>query len=190
MFIIKFIVIEGLDGSGKTTQANKLYEYYNNHYDKVVLRAHPNSDNKYGQKSKEALLKTGKFNHFKATLYFGLDAIRSIRLYAHRDDIDVLIFSRYILAVAYLPDLISVLIYKIVYTILPVSENMFFLDLSPEESLKRLNNRGEEVEMFENREALIIARRKAHKVLDKWHVIDGTKHQDIITTEIIKTIEE
>lgn len=80
--------------------------------------------------------------------------------------------------------------YKIVYTLLPVSYNMFFLDISPEESLKRLSNRGEEVEMFENKEALIIARRKVHKVLDKWHVIDGAKHPDIITTEIIKTIEK
>lgn len=82
-------------------------------------------DNKYGIKSKEALLKTGKINHLKATVYFGLDAIRSIRKYYNNDNIDVLIFSRYIMSVVYLPNVINIIIYKFVSFVLQHPDYMF-----------------------------------------------------------------
>ena len=110
----KFIVIDGLDGSGKDTQIELLSKMYKEQGRDVVVRSHPCNDNRYGRKSKEALLKTGKINHIKATIYFGLDAIRSVRKYTHDDSVDVLIFSRYILAVMYLPDVINTIVYKIV----------------------------------------------------------------------------
>ena len=134
----KFIVIDGLDGAGKDTQVKLLAEMYEKQGKNVVVRSHPCKDNKYGIKSKEALLKTGKINHLKATVYFGLDAIRSLCKYYYNDNIDVLIFSRYIMAVVYLPNVINIIIYKFVSFILPTSEYMFFLDVSPEESLKEL----------------------------------------------------
>ena len=71
----KFIVIDGLDGSGKDTQVKLLAEMYEKQGKNVVVRSHPSMDNKYGIKSKEALLKTGKINHLKATVYFGCNQI-------------------------------------------------------------------------------------------------------------------
>ena len=62
----KFIVIDGLDGSGKDTQVNLLAEAYKKKGRDVIVRSHPCSDNKFGRKSKQALLKTGKFNKIKA----------------------------------------------------------------------------------------------------------------------------
>ena len=100
----KFIVIDGLDGSGKDTQVNLIAEAYEKKGRKVTVRSHPCSDNKFGRKSKQALLKTGKINHIKATVYFGLDAIRSVHMFYYNSDVDVLVFSRYILAVMYLPE--------------------------------------------------------------------------------------
>ncbi|WP_299523466.1 thymidylate kinase [uncultured Methanobrevibacter sp.] len=169
----KFIVIDGLDGSGKDTQVKLLSNMYKEQGKTVVVRSHPCKDNKYGIKSKQALLKTGKINHLKATVYFGLDAIRSIRKYYNDENIDILIFSRYIMAVVYLPNIINVIIYKIVSFILPTSEYMFFLDVSPEESLKRINNRNEDVEMFENINELKKARLKSKKVVYEWNVINA-----------------
>ena len=64
---MKFIVIDGLDGSGKDTQIDLLAKYYRNQGKNVVVRSHPCDDNKYGRKSRQALQKTGKFNHIKAT---------------------------------------------------------------------------------------------------------------------------
>ena len=92
---MKFIAIDGLDGSGKDTQIDLLANYYRNQGKNVVVRSHPCDDNRYGRKSRQALLGAGKIDRIKATVYFGLDAIRSVRKYSHDDSIDVLIFSRY-----------------------------------------------------------------------------------------------
>lgn len=180
----KFIVIDGLDGSGKDTQAKLIADMYEKQGRKVVVRSHPCFDNRYGRKSKEALLKTGKINHLLATIYFGLDVIRSVVKYTHDDSIDVLIFSRYILAVMYLPDGINTLVYKIVTFILPTSDCMFFLDVSPEESLRRIGSRDEDTEMFENIECLRENRLKSQKFTYNWNVIPGDDSAEVISEKI------
>lgn len=182
---MKFIVIDGLDGSGKDTQIDLIAKYYKSQGKKVVVRSHPCDDNRYGRKSRQALLGTGKFNHIKATIYFGLDAIRSVRKYSHDDSIDVLIFSRYVLAVMYLPNVINTITYKIVCTVLPTSDTMFFLDVSPEESLRRIGSRDEETEMFENIESLTKNREVSKKFTYNWNVIDGNQSIEEISNQIL-----
>lgn len=181
----KFIVIDGLDGSGKDTQVRLLAEMYEKQGRSVTVRSHPCCDNKFGRKSKQALLKTGKVNKIKATVYFGLDAIRSVVKYTHDDKVDVLIFSRYILAVMYLPDVINTIVYKIVVFVLPTSDCMFFLDVSPEESLRRMDSRGEETEMFENIDSLRENRLKSQKFTYNWNVIPGDDAAEVISEKII-----
>ena len=184
----KFIVIDGLDGSGKDTQVELLASMYEKQGKTVVVRSHPCKDNKYGIKSKKALLKTGKINHLKATLYFGLDAIRSVCKYYNDDNIDVLIFSRYIMAVVYLPNVINVIIYKIVSFILSTSNYMFFLDVTPEKSLKKIDSRSEDTEMFENIEELKKARNKSKKVIYEWNVINADDSIASVNNEIKKKL--
>ena len=77
------------------------------------------------------------------------------------------------MAVVYLPNIINVIIYKIVSFILPTSKYMFFLDVSPEESLKRLDKRDGDTEMFENMDELKKARSKSKKVIYEWNVINA-----------------
>lgn len=182
----KFIVIDGLDGSGKDTQVKLLAEAYEKKGRKVTVRSHPCNDNKYGRKSKQALLKTGKINHIKATIYFGLDAIRSVRLYCRNDEVDVLIFSRYILAVMYLPNVINTVVYKIVAFVLPTSDCMFFLDITPEESLRRIGSRDEETEMFENIESLRENRAKSRKFTYNWNVVSADDSPEVISQKIVE----
>ena len=181
----KFIVIDGLDGSGKDTQVNLVAEAYQKKGRKVTVRSHPCNDNKYGRKSKAALLKTGKVNHIKATVYFGLDAIRSVVKYTHDDNVDVLIFSRYILAVMYLPNVVNTIVYKIVTFVLPTSDCMFFLDITPEESLKRIGSRHEETEMFENIDSLRQNRAKSQKFTYNWNVVPADDSPEVISEKII-----
>ena len=181
----KFIVIDGLDGSGKDTQVNLLAKAYENQGRKVTVRSHPCSDNKFGRKSKQALLKTGKYNKIKATVYFGLDAIRSVHMYCRNDDVDVLLFSRYILAVMYLPNVINTIVYKIVAFVLPTSDCMFFLDITPEESLRRIGARDEETEMFENIESLRENREKSQKFTYNWNVVSADDSPDVISEKIV-----
>ena len=181
----KFIVIDGLDGSGKDTQVKLIAEMYEKQGRNVVVRSHPCNDNKFGKKSKAALLKEGKYYHIKATVYFGLDAIRSVVKYSHNDNIDVLIFSRYILAVMYLPNIVNTIVYKIVAFILPTSDCMFFLDITPEESLRRIGLRDEDREMFENIDSLRENRLKSQKFTYNWHVISGDDPPDVISKKIM-----
>ena len=42
---MRFIVIDGLDGSGKDTHANLIRERYISKGDTVILRTHPSNDN-------------------------------------------------------------------------------------------------------------------------------------------------
>lgn len=180
----KFIVFDGLDGCGKDTQVNLIAEMYEQQGRKVDIRSHPCSDNKFGRKSKQALLKTGKFNHLKATLYYGLDALRSVHMYYYNKDTDVLIFSRYTMAVAYLPDVVNVIVYKIVSHVLPKSDCMFFLDVSPEESLRRIQSRNEEEEMFENIEDLRKVRSKTKIATYEWNIIPADDAPEVISQKV------
>jgi len=185
---MKFVVIDGLDGAGKSTQADLLYNQFKNQGLNVILRNHPSQNTTYGVKSKNALIKTGKINHLKATIFYGLDVLYSLNNYYNADDIDILIFSRYTLAVVYLPSIMNSIIYKIVTIILPVSNYMFFLDVSPRESLKRLEERGEVEEMFENKDALLKARKKSLKITSTWNIIDADKDIIEVNKEIIEII--
>jgi dTMP kinase len=182
----KFIVIDGLDGSGKDTQVNLIAEAYEKKGRKVTVRSHPCSDNKFGRKSKQALLKTGKINHIKATVYFGLDAIRSVHMFYYNSDVDVLVFSRYILAVMYLPNVVNTIVYKIVAFVLPTSDCMFFLDITPEESLRRIGSRHEETEMFENIDSLRENRERSRKFTYNWNVVSADDAPDVISEKIVE----
>lgn len=181
----KFIVIDGLDGSGKDTQVNMIADAYKKQGRKVTVRSHPCVDNRYGCKSKLALQKEGKINHIKATIYFGLDAIRSVRLYCRSSETDVVIFSRYILAVMYLPNGINTLVYKIVTFVLPTSDCMFFLDVTPEESLRRIGQRNDKKEMFENIDSLRENRERSRKFTYNWNVIPGDDAPEVISEKIV-----
>ncbi|MDD1763311.1 MAG: thymidylate kinase [Methanobacteriaceae archaeon] len=166
---MRFIVVDGLDGSGKSTHAQMIREKYLQMGENVILREHPSPDNPYGLKAKKALLGRGKINKIKAALYYALDVIRSVRRYYGNGE--TLIMVRYLMGVTYLPLPLARLLYRIFTAALPTSDYMFFLDLEPEEALKRLLERDEE-EMFENLEDLTQVRDKALQLVKDWHIIN------------------
>lgn len=167
---MRFIIIDGLDGAGKDTHANLIRNRYLNKGDKVILRSHPEDDNNFGIKAKSSLLGEGKLNYIKASIYYAFDVIRSVRKYYGKGD-ETLIVVRYLMGVAYLPLPLAKLLYKFFATILPTSKYMFFLDVEPQESLKRLAKRNEK-EMFENLEDLVKVREKALKLASNWNIIN------------------
>lgn len=182
---MRFIVVDGLDGAGKDTQARKIMERYKEMGEAVIMRSHPESDNKYGRKAKEALLGKGKKNHMMASVYYALDVIRSIRKYYGKSDTFIVV--RYLVGVAYLPLPLARILYKFFETFLPTSEYMFFLDVEPEELLRRIENRVDgsgEKEMFENMEELEKVRKKALKLVKGWHIIDANRSIEEIQEEI------
>ena len=99
---MRYIIIDGLDGSGKDTQAKSdQKKIYYQMGESVILRTHPADDNIYGIKAKKALLGKGKINHIQASMYYAMDVIRSVRLYRNKGE--TVIMVRYLMGVAYLP---------------------------------------------------------------------------------------
>ncbi|MEN6329252.1 MAG: thymidylate kinase [Methanobacteriaceae archaeon] len=184
---MRFIVVDGLDGSGKSTHAQMIREKYQQMGESVILREHPSPDNPYGLKAKQALLGRGKINKIKAALYYALDVIRSVRLYTKEGE--TLIMVRYLMGVTYLPLPLAQLLYRIFTSVLPTSDYMFFLDLEPEEALKRLSERDEE-EMFENLEDLNEVRDKALQLVKGWHIISTKGDIEDVQQSIDRVLEE
>ena len=61
---MRFIVVDGLDGSGKDTHADLIRDKYLGKPGTVILRTHPSNDNIYGKKAKNALLGEGKIKSY------------------------------------------------------------------------------------------------------------------------------
>jgi len=178
---MRFIVVDGMDGAGKDTHAELIRRYYAAKGEMVLVRSHPTDDNPYGRRAKRALLGRGKLNHVKASLYYALDVVRSIRRFYGRADTFIVV--RYLLGVAYLPFPVARVLYKVFATFLPTSSYMFFLDVPPAVSLERVSLRQEQ-EMFETLEGLREAREKALRLVEGWHIVDTDRPIDEVHGEI------
>ena len=184
-----FIIVDGLDASGKSTQALRLYNFLRNHRKTVFLRFHPSNDNFFGVKAKQFLYLKGKSAHFAAAFFYMLDVIRSISLYSWRR-YDYMIFVRYLMGTAYLPSPLHRIGYHFFASIVPTSNLMFFLDVSPEEAYRRIQQTRDRREMFENLEELERIRRKALDLasIDKWTITNANKPINEVEKEIRKSL--
>jgi dTMP kinase len=103
-----------------------------------------------------------------------LDVVRSIMLFSWQK-YDYVIFVRYLMGTAYLPSPIHRIAYQFFASVVPKSDYMFFLDVSPQEADKRIRQTRNETEMFESLEELKKMRRKALTLalMDRWTIIDA-----------------
>jgi len=171
---VVFVVIDGLDASGKSTQASELTNFLRNQSKTVYLRFHPSTDNAFGIRAKQFLYSRGKGAHLAAALFYMVDVIRSIMLYSWRT-FDYMVFVRYLMGTAYLPDPLDTIAYQFFAAIVPTSNYMFFLDVNPVEADRRLRVTREKLEMFENLHELEQTRQKAIRLasIDRWTIIDA-----------------
>ena len=170
---MRLIIVDGLDGVGKDTQAQLIKTRYEKKEEKVVLRTHPSTDNYFGKKAKEALLGKGKIKKLEASIFYMMDVLRSIRKYYRNKDIDTLIMVRYLVGTAYLPFRLAKIAYRFFENFVPISKYMFFLDASPEVMSKRIEERKER-EMFETLDELEKVRNKALYLVKNWNIIDAS----------------
>jgi dTMP kinase len=174
---IPFIVLEGLDASGKTTQAHRLTRFLQSRSKTFCLRVHPSNDNFFGLQTQQFLQSSGKSAHFASALFYMLDVFHSVLQYSWRE-YNYIIFVRYLLGTAYLPTPIDKVAYYFFATILPKPEKLFFIDVNPEVAYERIMKRNDEgFEMFEKPESLQKIRAKGLKlaIIGKWLIIDGEK---------------
>jgi len=170
-----FIVIDGGDGCGKDTQARRISRYYHKKGFKVRMRSHPSTDNPFGRITKQSLEQGGKKGHLKAAFFYAVDVIRSLVKYYRHNENEVIIFSRYLLGVCYLPKSLLFFGYNFFSSFLPTSKYLFFLDVTPEVARERILKRGEKNEMFESISHLRKMRTKMRLITQtkSWYQIDG-----------------
>ncbi len=185
-----FIVIDGLDAAGKSTQAQGLYKHLRRSGKTVFLRVHPSNDNFAGEKARTFLSAKGKGAHFASAFFYMLDVVRSILLYSWRE-CDYLIFVRYLMGTAYLPAPLHSIAFHFFSLIVPTSDLMFFLDVSPAEASRRIEQKRGRREMFENLEELKRTRKKALSLAltGNWVIIDANSPIGTVQREIVKTLQ-
>ena len=186
---MRLIIVDGLDGVGKDTHANAIKKRYEERGEKVLIRSHPELDNFFGKKAKKALLGQGKINKLKASVFYMMDVLRSIRKYYRRKDIDTLIMVRYLVGTAYLPEKPARIAYRFFENFVPTSKYMFFLDASSDELLQRFEDRDQK-EMFENLHELEKVRKKALVLVHNWNIIDTSGSAEDTFSRIVAVLNK
>lgn len=186
---MRLIIVDGLDGVGKDTHAQLIKNRYEAKGERVVIRSHPQPDNFFGRKAKKALLGSGRVNRLKASFFYMMDVLRSIKKFYVKREYDTLIMVRYLMGTAYLPPKLAKMAYEWFYNFVPTSEYMFFLDAPPRDSLKRVKKRTEK-EMFETYSELIKVRKVALSLAQGWYIIDTSKSIDEASAHIERIISE
>ena len=189
MNLMRLIIVDGLDGVGKDTHAKLIKNRYERMGEKVALRSHPESDNFFGKKAKKALLGKGKINKLKASVFYMVDVLRSIKKYYGKKEYDTLIMVRYLMGTAYLPQRLAKIAYYFFENLVPISDYMFFLDASPSKLIKRFEER-DKLEMFETLDEIVKVRKKALQLAENWNIIDTTGTVKATFSNIEKVLEK
>ena len=99
----RWIVVEGLDGSGKTTVASWIKEHYEARGERVLVQMHP-SERMTGTLARRSLQNKGLHMYALSTLFYILDVLISVsRLKKWGREYDDIVFVRYVMGAAYLP---------------------------------------------------------------------------------------
>ena len=175
---MRFLVLDGLDGCGKDTQAKFIAKYLINKNKKVIIRSHPSKDNFFGKKARKYLQKKGKKAHILSAFFYTIDVLRSILLF-YRPKHEVIIFVRYLMGTAYLPRPLVNPLYLFFSRILPNPYMSILIDINPHIARKRILQRKEIEEMFETNEKLKKMRAKMLFLAKNhnWLVVNGNGTQ-------------
>lgn len=169
----RWIVVDGLDGSGKSTIAQWIREHYKAQGDSVYVQVHP-SDRWAGRFSRRALQERGPAMFVISTAFYVLDVLISVsKLRTEFRNYDDVVFVRYLMGTAYLPKRFARQGYGLFAKVLPVPERLLLVDISPENALRRMARRDDREEMFENLPSLTKCREKVLMLSEGWAVLDN-----------------
>jgi dTMP kinase len=195
-----FIVLEGLDGAGTTTQMKNVVEVFDQHNINCHATFEPTSS-PLGTLVRSILRKEIVTTPLALALLFSADREDHLNhpitgLTQRLDNGEIVISDRYFFSsLAYQSVDCG---YDKVLSInnFPYPEYIFYLDTPIEDCLSRIDSRKEEKEIFEQQDFLTKVKSNYDKVFShlpegvKCICIDGTKSKESITAEIIEHLQE
>lgn len=168
-------VVDGMDGSGKSTVARRLCGLLESRGRTVKVFTHPNRSRLFGNICARLLVSEGRPAAMAATAFYLMDILSSlIGMRREAGRYDDFIFVRYTLAAAYLPARIYGAVYRLMDGVFPSPDVRIFVDADPDTALERIDRRGEEREMFETRENLVRTRERMALLTRDWIKIDNS----------------
>lgn len=192
-----FIVFEGLDGSGQSTQAALLKDFFSEKGKEVVLTKEPTLDSRSGKKLRKILYKEievdpreiqelmvqDRREHLENTIIPALKEGKTVvcdryffstLAYGAADGLDF----------EWLVEINNQFLYP---------DIIFLLKVSPEVCMKRIMERGEEIALFEKKQKLSLVW-EVYKALpsrfNSVYVIDGEKSIPKVSEQIIEIINK
>lgn len=179
-------VVDGMDGSGKSTTADMIADELRSKGRKVKIVTHPNRDTRVGRLELRFLRMDGKPAVVMSTVFYILDILHSLVVKRRREfrECDDVVFVRYSMAVAYLPDRLCGTAYRVVEWVLPTPDVSILVDVTPEKAMERIVERGEDLETFETVAKLEKVRHRMLGLSDGWTVLDNDGDSDDLRRQI------
>lgn len=187
---MRWIVVDGIDGSGKNTMAHWIKEHYEGKGEKVLISPHP-SERWTGRVTRRFLEGRGRMRRTGASVFYILDVLGSLRrLKRDRRQYGTVVFVRYLLGTAYLPEQLVRPGYALFSHLLPVPRRLLLVDIDSALACDRIRARMEPREMFENLESLGKARRRMRMLAGEgWSVIDNGQGRDAARSQLKAVLE-
>ncbi|MCR5284793.1 MAG: dTMP kinase [Treponema sp.] len=189
MVLKNFIVFEGIDGSGTSTQIKKLRD---SNPEKYIQTAEPTTG-ETGRFLRRILSGEIKVDEKTSTFLFAAD--RCEHLYGENGIIELLKQGKSIISDRYL---FSSLAYqsvkcgkdlpRLLNSTFPLPEYLFYFEIKPELSLARVTSRGEKKEIYENLETQKKTAGLYEEVIQEYE--KNPQGMKIIRLDASKSIEE
>jgi dTMP kinase len=191
MILKNFIVFEGIDGSGTSTQIQMIA---NTNKIKFAATSEP-TKNETGLFLRKML--KGDFSIDERTAAYLFAADRCEHIYGKNGILELLkqgktvISDRYFFSsLAYQSSVCGKELPRLLNSPFPLPEYLFYFKINPEISLKRVNSRNETKEIYEKLDIQIKTAALYDEVIEEYKKMGTENEMKIITIDASKSIEE
>ncbi len=193
---MKFIVFEGIDGSGLSTQSQLLKEYLTKRTAKILLTKEP-TDGLIGMLIRSTLRKRIKFDDTTLALLFAADRtdhLANIKF----NNYDYVISDRYYISnFAYQSSAIDLNFLIEINKFARKPDLVIFLDVKPETCIERITHNREHIELYENIEKLRATKENYTKIIEYLRknfdlnvvFVDGNRSIEEVRKDIVGVAE-